>query len=216
MIKAVIFDMDGVIVDSEPIESLAWKNLLTEYGKIPEYNEEGLIHYVGLSDSGFDMLIEKYKLEGDVQELKTKKREYFKNLVIANLKLMPNFLKLIRTLRKNKLKIALASNRIEELIEVILKKFDIKRYFDVIVGARDSISHKPSPDIYLQCAKELGVLPKFCVAIEDSEIGVIAGKNAQMKIIAVPNKYTKKHDFSKADKVVNGLSKINMLLLGNL
>lgn len=216
MIEAIIFDMDGVIVDSEPIESLAWQKLLVEYGKIPEFNKEGLIHDVGISDKGFHRLVKKYNLKGDIEELKAKKRNYFKNLVVADLKLMPGFLKLAKTLKKENFKIALASNRIEELIQVILDKFNLEKYFNIVVGARDNINHKPAPDIFLQCAKDLGTPPKFCVAIEDSEIGVLAGKKARMKVIAVPNRYTKNHDFTQADKIVNSLSGITLSLLKSL
>jgi HAD superfamily hydrolase (TIGR01509 family) len=208
MIKAVIFDMDGVIIDSEPIESLAWEKLLTEYGKKPIINEWGLIHIVGTKS--FDYVMRKHGLVEDVEVVKNKKRKIFIDLVLKNPILMPGFLKLLTGLKKRKIKLGVASNRFQEHVGLIMKKLKIEDEFNALIGNDPTIEVKPAPDIFLKAAKMLKINPKYCLVIEDSESGVIAAKAAGMKVIAVPNRYTKHQDFSKADKIVKSLSEITI------
>jgi HAD superfamily hydrolase (TIGR01509 family) len=208
MIKAVIFDMDGVIIDSEPIESLSWEKILREYGKEPIINEWGLVHPVGTK--AFDYVMSKHGLVEDVEVIRNKKRKIYLELVLKNPNLMPGFLKLLKELTKQKIKIAVASNRYEEHVALIIEKLGVSSSFNALIGFSPDIEVKPAPDIYLKAAKALGVDPKNCIAIEDSEPGVIAAKAAGMKAIAVPNRYTIYQDFSKADKIVKSLSEITM------
>ncbi len=216
MIKAVIFDMDGVIVDSEPIESLAWERLLIKLGKKPIFNSEGLIHQVGLAEEGYNLLMEKYSIEENIEVIKLKKRAIFRKLIMKNTVPMPGFLSLMKILKKQKISVALASNRITEIVHTILDKLEVKNHFKVVLGSSPNRNPKPSPDIYLECSKKLKISPKFCLAIEDSETGVISAKDAVMKVIAVPNKYTKSHDFSKADLVIKSLSDITLKTIQSL
>jgi len=215
-IKAVIFDMDGVIVDSEPIESQSLEKLLRKYGKIPQYNKEGLIHTVGLAGETYKQLIKKYKLEEEIEVLKKIKRKIFRDLVEKKLTVTPGFIELVRMLKKEKLKTALASNRFVDLVFFMLNKIKAKDLFDVIVGASEEIKPKPSPDIYLQVARKLNLIPANCIALEDAETGIIAAKKAGMKVVAIPNKYTKSHNFAKADKIVKSLSQITLPLIHSL
>lgn len=212
-IKAVIFDMDGVIVDSEPIESSSLEILLAEYGKKAEFNEVGLVHTVGLAKDIYKNLIEKYNLIEDLEILKKRKGEIFSDLVKKNLVPIPDFFQLIKNLKKEKIKIGLASNRFIDLVFIMIEKIKAKEVFDVIVGITEGINPKPAPDIFLETASQLKVLPSACLVIEDSGTGVIAGKAAGMKVIAIPNKYTKYHDFSKADRIVGSLSEITLSFL---
>jgi HAD superfamily hydrolase (TIGR01509 family) len=211
MIKAVIFDMDGVIIDSEPIESLAWEKLLLEYGKKPIINEWGLIHMVGGPSLKFVM--EKHGLNEKEDIIRDKKRAIFKKLITQNPVSKPGFLKLLRILEKKNLKIGLASNRFEEHVLLIVEKLGIKKSLSAIVGNSPGTKTKPAPDIFLKTAKMLKVNPADCLVIEDSEHGVIAAKRAGMKVIAVPNRYTMHQDFSKADKIVSSLSEITVKMM---
>ncbi|OGD83415.1 hypothetical protein A2165_02390 [Candidatus Curtissbacteria bacterium RBG_13_40_7] len=216
-IKAVIFDLDGVILDSEPIESLTLTMLLNEYGKKPKLNKLGLMHTPGPGKGTYEMLIRKYKLDEDLDTLKKRKREIFLSFFEGKkLKPMTGFIKLVGILKKHKIKTAIASNRFVEHIPVMLKSVRAHIFFEVIVGPDEETKHKPAPDIYLKCAKELKTPPQNCVVIEDTEAGAVSGKNAGMKVIIVPNQYTKDQDFSKADKIVNSLSHITLPLIQSL
>ncbi len=210
--------MDGLIVDTEIIESWSFEKLLKEYSVEPKYHENGLIHQVGVAgDAYYNSFKEKYNLKEDIKTIKDKKNYFFKK-IIEDKGIIPfnGLIGLLILLKKEKFKIALASNRNEKPINVILETLGVKSFFEIIVGPSDSRKHKPYPDIYLHTAKELGVSPKDCIVLEDSDVGIISAKNAGMKAIAVPNIYTKNHDFSKADIVVKSLSDINMNLLKSL
>lgn len=217
MIKAVIFDMDGVIVESEPLESLALEKMLTEYGKTPIFNDAGLVHTPGVtSDKYWESLMGKYNFNDKVTVLRERKREIFVDIINRGIKPMTGALELIKKLQKKKIKIAVASSRFLEHVFLILELLEIKEYFDAITGPTKTIRRKPFPDIYLEAAKTLKVIPAMCVALEDTETGVLSAKNAGMKVIAIPNKYTFNHNFSKADKIVDSLDDITMSMLKSL
>lgn len=217
MIKAVIFDLDGVIVDSEPIHSKSLEILLKDYGKTPIFNTQGLIHEVGPSgDFTYVELIRKYSLTEPLETIKQKRRAIFTKLLQEKLVPLPGFTKLLKIVKKENLKVAIASNRLPEHLFLMLENLGVKEMFDVVIGKNKLFAVKPAPDIYLKTADELSIEPKYCVAIEDSETGVLSAHAAGMKVIAVPNRYTSYQDFLKADKIVNSLSDITIPLLNSL
>jgi HAD superfamily hydrolase (TIGR01509 family) len=217
MIKAVVFDMDGLIVETESVESRALEKVLKEYGKKPMPHPNGLIHVVGYAgQKSWDDFISKYNLPDSVEVIRAKKRQFFNEIIEAELAPMPGFMKLINELESHKLAIALASNRHEGTLHRMLEILKAKHFFQLIVGPSEKRRHKPHPDIYLYTAAELGVKPDECVVLEDSEPGVVSGKAAGMKVIAVPNKFTEKQDLSKADIIVESLDKVNAKLIGSL
>ncbi len=215
-IKAVIFDMDGLIVDTEIIESEALSMVVKGYGKTPQLLETGLIHMVGGAEGTYHELMERHQIVETFDIFSNKKRDIFTKLLVKKLTLYDGFFELIKLLSKHKIKIALASNRFERHIHIILDNLEVKNLFDVIVGPSEERKHKPHPDIYLHAAKELGLNPKDCIALEDSESVVLSAHTAGMKVIAIPNNYTKEHDFSKADIILKSLVDINMEVLNSL
>lgn len=217
MIKAVIFDMDGVIVDSEPIQSKSLEILLREYGKKPKYHNNGLIHTVGIAgDDAYKEFIKEYDLEEDIEILRKKRRKIFVDLIKKELKPIYDLKPLIKNLKQNGFKIALASNRFIEHVMLMVKKLGLESSFDVIVGHSPDIHTKPHPDIYLITAKRLKIPAKYCLAIEDTEYGVLSAIAAGMKVIAIPNRYTKDQDFSQADIIVKNLSNISLSLINDV
>jgi HAD superfamily hydrolase (TIGR01509 family) len=214
-IKAVIFDMDGVIVDSEPIESLAWERVLAEYGVKPIFNSWGLIHSPGAPT--IDYVIEKHKLiNHDIDTIKIKKRMFFEEIVLAGVSSLPGVATLIKKFKKAKIKIGLASSRNESQVKITIRELGFAGKFEQVIGFSEDVKRKPAPDIYLKVAKLLNVEPSTCVAIEDTENGIKSAKAAGMKVIAAPNRWTEHQDFAKADKIVNNLSEITILMLKNL
>lgn len=216
MIKAVIFDLDGLIVDSEPIESKSLEILLRKYGRIPEYQENGLIHTAGMAGNTYNVLREKYKLADDIKILRRKKRRIYTSLLKNNLTPFNGFSELIILLKSRKIKTALASNRNRKHLKLILKQMGIINSFDAVIGPSTKRRHKPAPDIYLAAAKKLKVYPNNCIVLEDSETGINAGKAAGMKVIAIPNKYTKNQNLTKADIFANSLEDIKWDTLVNI
>jgi len=217
MIKAVIFDMDGLIVDTEIIQSKALEQLLKNYGKKPLPYPNGLIHIPGeAGKASYKRLQELYHLTDTPEVLRRKTHIIFRKLLEKKLIALPGFFTLITMVDKNNFKRAVASSRFIDHIHLILENLDVKKYFDVIIGPDKNRRNKPHPDIFLDTANQLGVNPENCLVLEDSEIGIVAAHAAGMKVIAVPNEYTKAHNFSKADKVVNSLESVTMELINSL
>jgi HAD superfamily hydrolase (TIGR01509 family) len=217
MIKAVIFDMDGLIIDTEIIESQAIEKMILDYGKKPIIRQTGLVHEIGLGMELFDILKKQYHLKADVLDLKEKKEFYFEQIVKkSSLHPYKGLHKVLKKLKGNRIKLALASNRNIKHIQLILKELHIFDFFGVIVGPSELRKHKPHPDIYLETAKQLAIKPELCLALEDTESGVESAHLAGMKVIAIPNDYSKDHNFSKANKIVKSVKFITMELIKSL
>lgn len=218
MIEAVIFDMDGLILDSEIIESQALIKFLIKNGKSPQLNPNGLVHDIG--GAGEDYYVKfktKYQLPHDILEIRSQKRIYFEQLIKkGELKPYDGFYELLEELKKNKFKLAVASNRFIGHINLILETLEVANEFDVIVGPNEGRRHKPHPDIYLETARLLNVTAENCLALEDTAKGITSAKAAGIRVIGIPNEYTQEHDFSKADKVVNSLKSVTIDLISSL
>ncbi len=209
MIKAVIFDLDGLIIDSEPIHSKSLELLIKKYGIVPEYNSVGLLHKPGLGGENYYKEIrEKYGIKDGEDRLRRIRRRIYADLIKTPLYPRVGFLPLIKDLKKRNIKIGLASNRYSAHLKTMLANMGIINFFDVIMGRKKGSLPKPAPDIYIRVAKRLKVDPKNCWALEDTEPGIISAKAAGMKALAIPNKYTGDQDFSKADLILDSLENV--------
>jgi len=218
--KAIIFDHDGVMVDTEPLHSNAWVQILEQYGIRPQLRENGLVHQVGLTiNANWDILKSTYNLTVDTELLEEQRGQLYLAQLIRS-KPMPGLEELLRELcgeRKNgNLKIAIGSSSNREYIQIALRTFGFADDFDLIVSGKDVAHGKPAPDIYLKAARDLGVESQSCLVLEDTPVGVTAAKSAGMKVIAIPNAYTVGSDFSNADRGVNSLEAIDLKLVYSL
>ena len=219
-IKAVIFDMNGTIVDDEPIHEAAMRKVCKELGanlSHEEFREE----YIGRPDTDcFKKIIKKHGINGvPVIELVNKKfKEYISLIHDSNtpekLKVIPGAVELIKKLSKS-FRIALATGAHRDEALMVLDSFGLRDYFEAIVSAEDATKGKPDPEPYLLAAKRLGVKPKACVAIEDSPNGVHAAKHAKMYCIGFHNP-SDNQDLSEADIEVNSLLDISGALIKKL
>ncbi len=216
-IKAVIFDMDGVIIDSEGYQSRAFEHVLDEEGVAPEFNEHGIVQIVGVNArDSWERLHKKHSLTPSVDELLERKRHAYQQYLDQGLPAMAGFHELLQLLKEKSMKTAIASSsKHSEIIKVVTHLGAIN-YFDVLVSGEHVTRGKPAPDIFLHVAKELGVNPETCLVLEDAESGVRAARVAGMKVIAVPNRFTQSHDFDQADLVVSSLEKINWKIIQNI
>lgn len=205
-IQAVIFDMDGVLVDSEPLHIKAEKKTLSPYGI--ELSEKEINTYMGMGvKTMLQSLIKKYKLSLTEDTLF---RIHENNLIeqFQEAAVMPNAAKLIDFLIDNHIKMALASSSSRSLINLILKKLNLETVFDVVISGEEVANGKPFPDIFLKTAELLHLEPNQCMVIEDSNNGVTAAKNAGMICIGFQSPNSQKQDISQADHMVDDLIKI--------
>ncbi len=207
MIKALIFDLDGLLIDSEPIQSKSYEIVLEEYGKTPLLKKSGIVHTVGKNgEANWEILMREYSFTEKMEILRKKKRASYHQMLFQ-VNLMPGVKKLVHHLRNTNYKIGLATSSSLDTVSMILDKFSFD-IFDSITAGNECERAKPYPDIYLKIAEKLGVKPEESVAFEDSEAGVEAAKRAGMKVCAIPSQYTKHQDFSKADKILRNLSQV--------
>ena len=207
MISAVIFDMDGVLVDSEPYQFSAFQQLFHEYGV--ELTKESFNGIGRTAKENIELLMKKWRVKGDLQQLFEKREEIYRQLIKDNIKPMKGAVSLINRLGEGH-RLAVASSSARKNIDFILSSLKIKGKFDAIVGGDEVKKGKPAPDIFVKAAEKLNVEPSSCVVIEDAERGVMAAKAAGMACIAVPNQYTEDQDFSMADKVIRSLAEFSL------
>ncbi len=200
MIKAVIFDNDGTILDSEEIHHSIERQIVEKYGKkIPE---ELIDELRGRTENVFwKTICKELGLEIDWQELKKQKAEiYIKKL--EELRLFSGAKELIKSLKEKGIKVAVASSTQKEWLNKILKIHRLD--FDVVISGEFIEKSKPEPDIYLVAAEKLDLKPEECLAIEDTVSGVEAVKRAGMKCVAVTHTFSK-DKLKEADYIISNL-----------
>lgn len=208
-IKAVIFDMDGVIIDSEPLWRRAMIQSFTEIG-IP-FSDEHCRITTGLR---FKEVAEFWFKKHDITHMSI---DIFDELVINRLcdligkegKTMTGVMEALEFLKIKGLKIGIGTSSNNKLMHTVVDVLEIKSYFDVLCSAEHMSHGKPHPQVYLTCAQQLDVNPLHCLVIEDSVNGIIAGKAAQMKVLAIPEEINHNNSkFSIADYSVKSLLEI--------
>jgi len=208
--KAVIFDMDGVIIDSEPIHFEVDMQTMEKLGV--HISKDELNKYVGTTNEYMlTELINKYKIEKSIDEI----TEYKINLTINKIKEAPidaidGIRELLVELKNSNIKTAIGSSSTRDLIDAVIEKFKLKAYFDYIVSGDEVKEGKPKPDIYLEASKRLNVNPSECIVIEDSKNGVLAAKSAGMKCVGFKNENSGDQDLSRADIIVDSIKDITI------
>jgi len=216
MIKAVIFDFDGVIVDSHgTINKLFTEIINKELGL--GLSKEEFAKYPGLRFDERVVLLSKEKgINIDpnrVMQVINKGRElYFSNFLVM---LFPGVLDLLGELKKNKIKIGLATNGSKKTVYKQLKQLNIFQYFDSIVTYDDVTYPKPKPEMFFKICTKLNVKPKECVMVEDAPAGIIGAKKAGMKVIALSTTMPRA-SLVKADLIMESIKEITLDKLKSL
>lgn len=206
--KAVIFDMDGVIIDSEPIHLEVDIQTFKDLGC--DISSEELEKYVGATNEYmFADIKKKYNINKSIEEIINNKVEMTKNKVIQmDLNPIDGIRELLNDLKNENIPTAIASSSPRDFIDVVISKFKLRDYFTYIISGEEVENGKPAPDIYLEAAKKLRLSPDDCIVIEDSRNGVIAAKTAGMKCIGFKNVNSGNQDLSKADIIIDSIADI--------
>jgi len=204
MLKAVIFDMDGVITNTVPHHFSAWKKFFKQHGvNLSKRAYEKKVNGIPRKDGITNILgkVNKKELE---QMMEEKQKMFVEAINNKPPKSFPGFIQFITQLKRKKIKIAAASS--SKNTKFILKKIKIYDRFDKVITGYDFKKPKPNPEIFLKAAKELKVKPNECVVFEDAILGVEAGKKAKMKVIGFASGNIK--DLKKADLICKSFEKI--------
>jgi beta-phosphoglucomutase len=215
MIKAIIFDLDGVVVDTAIFHYQAWKRLANEMGfdLTPEQNEQ----LKGISRlESLDILLDIGGVKIDSEEekinLATKKNEWYREniLKMKPSDILPGVRHFIVDLKNTHYKIAIGSS--SKNAGTILEKIGLDSFFDAVVDGTKISKSKPDPEVFLKAAEELNIAPEHCLVFEDAAAGIEAAKQAGMLAIGVGD-YA---NLSNADKVIPDFSNINVMLIDSL
>jgi HAD superfamily hydrolase (TIGR01509 family) len=214
MFKALIFDMDGVIIDSEPLYKKANTNTFQKLGiKVSDEEYNGFV-----GTNGFYMwstIKKKYNLNYSVEELIQMENDGFIEYLnqIENPQSIDGINKLLLDLKKHKIIMAIASSSIKRSIHAVIDRLRLREYFKVIVSGEDITNGKPSPDIFLKTSSLINIPAEECLVIEDSRNGVLAAKSAGMKCIGYQNPNSGKQDLNQADYITKNLNELRYELL---
>lgn len=209
MIHAIIFDMDGVLIDSQPMHYLGDQQTLAAHGvHVPV---EEMTAYAGTTNQlRFELFKERYHLEADTADLIRQREETMIRLVRES-DAVPTAgsVDLLKSIKAVGLKTAVASSSSYPFIYAVLEKLGIVSYFDLIFSGEDVKNGKPAPDVFLKTCDKLDEKPENCVVIEDSANGVLAAVRAGMTCLGYQNPTSGEQDLSKADAVVDDFRTID-------
>ena len=212
-ITTILFDMDGIIADSEPQWSRIDTELLARYGHL--YNDEHKRHVMGKSfalSSGY--YVERFALPTSAHDLTQERKLIARDYYATHIEPFPHTVRVLDWLRAQGLRIGLATSAESSLALPFLERHSLRDSFDQLTTGEEVKNGKPSPDIYLLAAQKLQAAPENCLVVEDSLAGVQAGKSAQMRVAAIPDtQFVNPQDYvGKADFVLNDLGELPALI----
>lgn len=209
-IKAVVFDLDGVLVNTDRFHYLAWKRILEELGKEFSVEDNEQIKGVARSKSLEILLQMKNITMSEVEKMRVlrKKNNLYLEYIteIDEEYLLEGVEEFLELLKFNGLRTAIAST--SDNTSLVLEMTGLKKYFDIVIDGHKVKAPKPNPEVYLVCAMELQMEPDECAVFEDSRAGVLSAKRAGMKVVAVSERF-----IGEADKCIKSLKNLDMSIL---
>lgn len=209
-IQAIIFDMNGTMIDDMGFHKKAWIKFCKKYG-LELTEEEFKQKFSGKKNT--DILPEvlgRTLSPDEIKVLSEEKEALYREIYALYIKEVPGFKDFLNKLKSRNLKVAVATTAIEPNRKFTLGALDLENEFDVILGDEHITNGKPHPEIYLETAKKLGINPSSCLVFEDTPPGVEAGKNAGMKVVGILTTHSKE-DLKSADYLINDFTEIQII-----
>lgn len=211
--RAVIFDMDGVITDSEPFYAEAINVVLAGHGHVLTRDDHRAIMGSNI-DYTWDYVVRRFKLGGDIAGWKRRYDSAVVEILSKKPEPSPGLYWLLDELDKRKLPVALATSSLLNWAQTVTRRLKVEHRFRFIATA-DMVPHaKPAPDLYLFAVAKLGLSPAECLALEDSPRGIASAKAAGLTTIGIRTPHTVGMDLSKADRLINSLQDFDLSWLG--
>jgi pseudouridine 5'-phosphatase len=204
-IRAVVFDLDGIIANTEDLYEQAGETVLGRRGRTYDADLREQIMGRPVVDA-IRIMIDCHSLPDQVEDLLCECGDVLKELIATSLAPMPGVIELLNDLQAADMPVAVATSATPEYADNVLTRLNIKQRFRFILTAADINSGKPDPEIYLLAAKDLGIEPSHMMVLEDSANGCRAAVAAGAFTVAVPNRHTSKHNFAGARFVADTLN----------
>ena len=209
--RALIFDMDGVLVDSEPLHLLAYQTAFGEYGIT--YTEADNQEFLGRKDHDCaQTIVNRFQLPVSASQLLHRKEAVLASLLKERSVARPGVEKILSGARALGIRLGVASMATTGAIDLVLETLGIRQYFQTLTSGDEIKNGKPAPDIFLLAARRLSASPADCLVIEDTINGIRAAKSAGMQCVAIPCQATRYQDHSEADLRLNSLSELDVSL----
>jgi HAD superfamily hydrolase (TIGR01509 family) len=208
MIEAIVFDLDGILIDSEHVWDEVRQQLADERGG--RWNENASRDMMGMSSLEWSRYMrDVVGLSEEPEEISAEVVRRLEDRYRRELPLIPGAEQAVQRLAA-RWPLALASSSNRELIDLVLESSGLGRYFEASVSSEEVARGKPAPDVFLEAARRLGVGPTSCAAVEDSENGILAAKAADMRTIAIPNPHYPPHEdaLAAADVVIASIEEL--------
>jgi HAD superfamily hydrolase (TIGR01509 family) len=217
MIQTVIFDMDGVIVDTEPVHHYAYNQHFKQLNI--EVSPEMYASFTGNSTKNtYEKLKANFEITDSIPDLVEAKRNLFNDAFDSkeDLCLIDGVEDLIKELHSNGMQLILASSSANVTIDRVFTRFGLHQYFTHLVSGEDFPNSKPHPAIFEHAAKLSGNSVDRCIVIEDSTNGILAAKAAGIYCVGYDSFNTKLQDYSKADKIIKDFSELNFEIIKSI
>lgn len=212
MIRAILFDLDGLMVDSEPHSLASWHAVLSERGVT--LTQAVIDQMFGLRQiEAARMLVDVYGLTEDPEGLAREKEEYQIRHLDGQITAMPGLFELLKESERHGLLVAVASSGARRYVAAVLAAIHLTDRFHAVVTGDDVINGKPAPDVFLAAAQAMQTDPQHCLVLEDAPSGVQAAKAAGMWCVAIPNVHTRALDLSAADAILPSLYAVHDALI---
>jgi len=207
MAKAILFDMDGILIKSEPLWRES-KNIILERHGLGKFSHIPMGTMGMTNKEAMETIMQISGLGGDVNTLVEERASIVLSLAEQKLELFEGVKELIAEAKEKGMRTAVATASPQRILDWVLERFEMRGMFDGYANGDNGVRGKPNPDIFLRAAEAIGVPPEECVVIEDAPHGIEAARRAGMKCIAVTNSYPRER-LSGAGLIVSGLREIS-------
>ncbi len=210
-IDAIVYDVDGTLINSEPLHVEAWKKTLIEYGRtISELSSEFLNTMAGKKPIVIAQgMVTELNINTSAEQFLNEKAALFFSMAQKSLEAMPGAIESVDRLSEAGFRLAIGTSLDREFLDVVLNKFNIAEKFEVIVTGNEITKGKPDPETYFKVFEKLNLKPASCVVLEDARTGVEAAKASGALCIGVENVNAEPQDLSLADLIIHSLSEVD-------
>ena len=212
-VTAIICDLDGLLTDTETLHYKSYREIFPEFGF--EISESDYAEHWIRDGQGIAEYVARHGLTCEPEDIRRRKIDVYLRLLKTEVQPMPGALAFLDRVY-GRYRLAVASSSYAVSVGGVLRALGITDRFDAIVCGDQVAKAKPDPEIFLRAAQQLGVAPDECVVLEDAEKGVRAAHAAGMRCLAVPNRFTRGTDFSRASLIVSSLDEITIEMLDSL